>query len=361
MILLLLGDLVDRVPALNVFRYITFRTGGALMSALLIAFFAGAPMIAWLKSRQALGQPIRSDGPPRHITEKAGTPTMGGLLILLAFVPAVLFWADLANLYIWIVLAVMLGFGALGCADDLLKLTRHSVRGLSGRFKLAIQALISLAAAAAFLFAAGPQISQIAVPFFKNVLIPLAFLFPLFIFFVIAGAANSVNLTDGLDGLAIVPVMIAAACFGIIAYLSGHALFADYLQIHFVPGAGELAVLCSAIIGAGLGFLWFNAPPAKVFMGDTGALALGAALGAVAVATRHELVLVIVGGLFVFEAVSVIAQVVSFKLTGRRIFRMAPFHHHLEKKGWEEATIVIRLWIISCVLALAGLSTLKLR
>jgi phospho-N-acetylmuramoyl-pentapeptide-transferase len=297
-----------------------------------------------------------------HLLGKRGTPTMGGVLILLALSVSTLLWADLRNAYVWAVLLVTTGYGALGFADDFLKVTKRNTRGVPGRVKLAVQAAIGLAAAGIIMVAMrAPLNTAVAVPVFKEVLVNLGLLFPLFAALVMMGASNAVNLTDGLDGLAIVPVMIAAGCFALIAYLAGNLVFANYLQLHFIPGAGELAVVCAALIGAGMGFLWFNAPPAMVFMGDTGSLALGGALGSIAVATKHEIVLAIVGGLFVLETVSVIVQVVSFKLTGRRVFRMAPLHHHFEKKGWAESTIVIRFWIIAMVLALVGLSTLKLR
>ncbi len=359
MILWLLGDLIDS-SALNLFRYLTTRTGAAILTALVISFLIGPYLIRWLGSRQ-LRQPIRDDGPEHHVIEKAGTPTMGGLMILTALSVSVLLWADLSNPLIRIILPLTLGFGLLGLIDDGLKISRDSSKGVPGRVRLVLEAALALAAAYGFMSVGGVDAMALAVPFFKDILIPLGFFFPIFVLLVIVGASNGVNLTDGLDGLAIVPVMIAAASFGVIAYLVGNVMFADYLQVHYVRGAGELAVLCGAMIGAGLGFLWFNAPPARIFMGDTGALALGAALGAISVATKHELVLVVIGGLFVIETLSVIVQVVSFKLTGRRVFLMAPFHHHLEKKGWSEATIVIRLWIISFVLALIGLATLKLR
>lgn len=361
MILLLLGDWIDESALLNVFRYITFRTGAALMTAFVFSLIAAPAAIRWLKQRQKEGQPIRDDGPESHHLTKAGTPTMGGLIILAALTLAVLLWADLTNPYIWIVLLVSLAFGLIGLADDWVKIMRRSSRGIRGRTRLAMQFILAGAAAVALMQVGGASYEFLAFPFFKHWMLPLGIFFPFFVMLVIAGTANSVNLTDGLDGLAIVPVMIAAVSLGVIVYLAGHAVFADYLQIHFIVGVGELAVLCGAIIGAGLGFLWFNAPPARIFMGDTGALALGASLGAIAVAAKHELVLMIIGGLFVLETLSVIIQIVSFKLTGRRVFRMAPFHHHLEKKGWEEPTIVIRLWIVACVLALIGLSTLKLR
>ncbi|MFA7639576.1 MAG: phospho-N-acetylmuramoyl-pentapeptide-transferase [Parvibaculum sp.] len=357
-----LGGMAGDIPALNVFRYITFRTGGATVTALLISFLFGPRLIALLKAKQRRGQPIREDGPQTHVIQKQGTPTMGGFLILVGLVPSVLLWADLKNPYVWIVLFVTLGFGAVGFADDYLKVSKISPKGVPGRVKLFFEFIIALVAMwALVLVASEPLQTALTVPFFKTLLIELGGFFFLFGALVIVGSSNAVNLTDGLDGLAIVPVMIAAASLGLIVYLVGNAVFADYLQIHFVPGTGELAVFCGALIGAGLGFLWYNAPPAMVFMGDTGSLALGGALGAIAVAAKHELVLAIIGGLFVLEAVSVIMQVASFKLTGKRVFRMAPLHHHFEQKGWAEPTVVVRFWIISVVLAMAGLATLKLR
>ena len=358
---LFLAPLGNELIFFNLFNYITFRTAGALMTCLLIAFIIGPKLIRWLKSRQGAGQPIRDDGPEGHFA-KRGTPTMGGLMILLGIVVAVLLWADLSNAYVWIVLLVTVGFGVIGLADDYLKLTKRNTRGLPGRMKLLFQTLIAGGAVAWFIAVTpAPLDTGLAIPFFKDVLIGLGlFLIP-FGIVVIVGASNAVNLTDGLDGLAIVPVMIAAACFGFISYLAGNVIFADYLQIHHVPGSGELAVFCGALIGGGLGFLWFNAPPAMVFMGDTGSLSMGGALGAISVVTKHELVLVMVGGLFVLETVSVIVQVLSYRFTGKRVFRMAPLHHHFEKMGWAEPTIVIRFWIIAVILALVGLSTLKLR
>jgi phospho-N-acetylmuramoyl-pentapeptide-transferase len=357
-----LVPLADQYRALNVFRYLTFRTGGAVVTALLICFVVGPSFIRWLKLRQGKGQPIRTDGPQRHIVEKQGTPTMGGLLILIASVLATLLWADLSNLYVWAVLTVTLAFGLLGLIDDYLKVTKRSADGVSGRIKLLFQFGVA-AIAVMFLMRLQPPplTGAVAVPFFKGVLVQLGMAFILFGAIVIVGSSNAVNLTDGLDGLAIVPVMIAAGTYLLIAYLVGNIRFADYLQINYVPGTGELSILMGAVIGAGLGFLWFNAPPAMVFMGDTGSLALGGVLGATAVAVKHEIVLIIVGGLFVMEAVSVMVQVVSFKTTGKRVFRMAPIHHHFEQLGWREPTIVIRFWIISVILALVGLSTLKLR
>ena len=358
----LLYPLTADFGPLNLFRYITFRTGAAVLTALLISFLFGPPIIRWLKSRQRDGQPIRNDGPASHLITKAGTPTMGGALILLALAVSTLLWADLRNGYVWAVLFVTTGFGLVGFADDYSKLTRRSSKGVRGRVRLLAELTIALAGVFWIMYVTRePLTTTLAVPFFKTVLIQLGWLFPILGAFVVVGASNAVNLTDGLDGLAIVPVMIAAACFALIAYLVGNAVFANYLQIHAVPGAGELAVLCGALVGASLGFLWFNAPPAMVFMGDTGSLSVGGALGAISVVTKHELVLAIVGGLFVLETVSVIMQVASFKLTGRRVFRMAPLHHHFEQKGWAEPTIVIRFWIIATILALAGLATLKLR
>jgi phospho-N-acetylmuramoyl-pentapeptide-transferase len=345
-----------------VFRYITFRTGGAVITALFFVFLFGPTIIDRLRLFQGKGQPIRSDGPQSHIIAKAGTPTMGGLMILSGMLVSTLLWANPANPYVWIVLGVTLSFGFVGFYDDYLKVKKQRSDGFSARTRLGIEALIAVLAAIALVRLGQTQISMTLVfPFFKEVVLNLGWFFVFFAAFIMVGAGNAVNLTDGLDGLAIVPVMIASASFGMIAYLSGNAVFADYLQIHYVAGTGELAVLCGAVLGAGLGFLWFNAPPASIFMGDTGSLALGGMIGAVAVATKHEIVLAVIGGLFVLEAVSVIVQVVSFKLTGKRIFKMAPIHHHFEQLGWTEPQIVIRFWIVSVVLALAGLSTLKLR
>ncbi|MBO6562046.1 MAG: phospho-N-acetylmuramoyl-pentapeptide-transferase [Nisaea sp.] len=357
-----LAPLADQAQIFNLFRYLTFRTGGAIMTALLIGFVLGPWLIDWLRSKQREGQPIREDGPESHLLTKKGTPTMGGLLILIALSVSTLLWADLSNSFIWAVLLVTGGFGLLGFADDFLKLTKRNTKGLPGKLKLAGQIAISLVAVLMVQAAMPANLANgLAVPFFKDVLINLGWFFAPFAIFVMVGASNAVNLTDGLDGLAIVPVMIACLCFALIAYLTGNAVFANYLQINHVPGTGELAVFCGALLGAGLGFLWFNAPPAMVFMGDTGSLSLGGALGTISIVTKHELVLAIIGGLFVLETVSVIVQVASFKLTGKRVFRMAPLHHHFEKKGWAEPTIVIRFWIIAVILALIGLSTLKLR
>ncbi len=358
----LLTPLADQFQPFNLFRYITFRTGGATITALLISLLCGPAFIRWLKKHQAEGQPIRDDGPQSHLLTKVGTPTMGGLLIMIAFVLSTLLWMPLSNDYLWPVLLVAVSFGAIGSVDDWMKLRRRSHHGMSARMKMGMQLSVGFAATLILVELSPEQLRYgVAVPFFKDTLISMGVLYVPFAMIVIVGASNAVNLTDGLDGLAIVPVMIVAGCFALIAYLAGNYNFATYLQINFVPGTGDLAVMCGSLIGAGLGFLWFNAPPARVFMGDTGSLALGGTLGAVSVATRHELVLAITGGLFVVEALSVILQVASFKLTGKRIFLMAPLHHHFEKKGWAEPTIVIRFWIIAVVLAVAGLSSLKLR
>ncbi|MEO1193473.1 MAG: phospho-N-acetylmuramoyl-pentapeptide-transferase [Pseudomonadota bacterium] len=357
-----LVPLADEFSVLNVFRYLTFRTGGAVMTALIISFILGPRVITWLRSKQREGQPIREDGPETHLLTKKGTPTMGGLLILISLTLSTLLWADLSNGFVWVVLLVTLGFGLIGFGDDYLKLTKRNHKGLPGKMKLLTQFAIALVAVIWVQSLSPEGLNQhLAVPFFKDVLINLGWFFIPFAMVVMVGASNAVNLTDGLDGLAIVPIAIVAACFALIAYLAGNVVFADYLQILHVPGTGELAVFCGALIGASMGFLWFNAPPAQVFMGDTGSLACGGALGAIAVAAKHELVLVIIGGLFVVETLSVIVQVASYKLTGKRVFRMAPIHHHFEKKGWAESTVVVRFWIIAMVLALIGLSTLKLR
>jgi phospho-N-acetylmuramoyl-pentapeptide-transferase len=362
MLYYLLTSLTDEFSAFNVFRYLTTRTGGAVLTALFFIFVLGPKIISLLKVKQGKGQPIRTDGPQRHIVEKQGTPTMGGLMILSGLFVSTLLWADLSNLYVWAVLFVTIGFGAIGFYDDYLKVTRATVRGFSGRMRLLAEFAIAGIAVACFMWIGDKSLSTyLALPFFKDALIYFGPFFILVGMVVIVGAGNAVNITDGLDGLAIVPVMIAAGSYALIAYLVGNVKYSDYLQLHYVAGTGELSVICGALIGAGLGFLWFNAPPAMIFMGDTGSLSLGGALGAIAVAVKHEIVLAIIGGLFVLETVSVIVQVASFKMTGKRVFAMAPLHHHFEQKGWKEPTIVIRFWIIAFVLALIGLSTLKLR
>lgn len=378
----LLGHYTERSQFFNLFNYITFRTGGAIVTAMILAFAIGAPFIGWLRKKQGKGQPIREDGPQGHLLTKKGTPTMGGLIILISLTISSLLWADLKNTYVWAVLVVTLGFGAIGFVDDYAKVTKQHHAGLSARLRLGLEFTISLLAGGAMLVAewvaktpgqahdvvgfwhalmAGEPITAVALPFLSGWGIQLFAFYVLFSMVVIAGFGNAVNLTDGLDGLAIVPVMIAAGTFGVICYLVGRVDYSTYLGIPHVAGVGELSTILGALLGASLGFRWYNAPPARVFMGDTGSLALGGLLGAVAVATKHEIVLAIVGGLFVLETLSVMLQVAVFKRTGKRVFLMAPIHHHFEKLGWQEPTIVIRFWIISVIFALAGLATLKLR
>jgi len=356
-----LTALSDGGDVFNLFRYITFRAGGAFMTALVFGFLFGPPLILVLRKRQGKGQPIRSDGPEGHFA-KAGTPTMGGLLIVGALLTSTLLWARLDNPYVWLVLFVTMGFGLIGFADDYAKVSKGNVKGVPGRVRLGLGFAIAIIAAywASANHPADLQY-QLALPVFKDVLVNLGVFFIPFAMIVIVGAANAVNLTDGLDGLAIMPVMIASGALGVIAYTVGRTDFTDYLGLHYVPGTGEILIFVAGLVGGGLGFLWYNAPPAAVFMGDTGSLALGGALGSIAVATKHELVLGIVGGLFVVEALSVIIQVLYFKRTGKRVFLMAPIHHHYEKKGWAEPQIVIRFWIIALILAMIGLATLKLR
>ncbi|MFK7843031.1 MAG: phospho-N-acetylmuramoyl-pentapeptide-transferase [Sphingorhabdus sp.] len=353
----LLAQWLEFEGIFNVFRYLSFRSGAAISTSLLIGLLIGPKFINMLRMRQGKGQPIREDGPITHL-KKAGTPTMGGLMILISVVTSLLLWMDLSNVFVWACIFVTLGFGAIGFLDDYDKVRKASHKGVPGRVRLLLEFIVAG-------FATWLIVEQIGtslyVPFFNDVQIDLGYFYIPFAMFVIVGAGNAVNLTDGLDGLATMPVVIASATFLILVYLSGNAVFSEYLGIPFVRGAGELAIFCACVIGACLAFLWFNAPPAAVFMGDTGSLALGGALGAIAVSIHHEIVLALVGGLFVLEAVSVIVQVFFFKRTGRRVFRMAPIHHHFEQLGWSESTIVIRFWIISLVLALAGLATLKLR
>ncbi len=343
---------------LNLFRYITFRSGAAVVTSLVIALLIGPRFIAWLRSKQGKGQPIRADGPASHLLTKKGTPTMGGLMILISMTASTLLWMDVTNGFTWTCLAVTLGFGAIGLLDDYDKVVKRSAKGVSGKLRLGLEFAI---AGIAVWYISTRTGQTLYLPFLKDAGIPLGIFYIAFGAFIIAGFGNAVNLTDGLDGLATMPVVIAALTFGVIAYLAGNLKFSDYLGIHHVPGAGELAVFVGALIGGCLGFLWFNAPPAAVFMGDTGSLALGGALGTIAVVTNHEIVLILIGGLFVLETVSVIVQVISFKTTGKRVFKMAPLHHHFEHLGWSESTVVIRFWIISFMLALAGLATLKVR
>ncbi len=357
-----LNTLSDGGDFFNLFRYITFRAGGAFFTALIFGFVFGQPLINLLRKKYQNGQPIREDGPASHLETKAGTPTMGGLLILAALTLSTIMWARLDNPYVWLVLFVTVSFGIIGFVDDYAKVSRNSTAGVSGKVRFGVGLVVSAIAGAVAMYLHPEDLSgQLAFPVLKDVLLPLGYIFIPFSMIVIVGSANSVNLTDGLDGLAIMPVMIAAATLGVIAYAVGRVDFTEYLDVHYVPGTGELLIFTAGLIGGGLGFLWYNAPPAAVFMGDTGSLALGGALGAIAVCTKHEIVLAIVGGLFVAEALSVIIQVLYFKRTGKRVFLMAPIHHHFEKRGWAEPQIVIRFWIISLILALIGLATLKLR
>ena len=358
-----LYPLADLFSPFNLFRYLTFRSIAAFLTALVLSFLIGGRLIRWLRSKQKQGQPIRQDGPASHIMGKKGTPTMGGLLILISLSVATLLWADLTNRYVWIVLGITVAFGAVGLWDDYLKVTKKNPKGVPGKVKLGLS-ILAAAVAAYFISQSSPPALRytLALPFFKDVLVPLGLVgFLVFAVLVIVGTSNAVNLTDGLDGLAIGPVIMASIVFGLISYVVGNLVYTNYLYLNHIPRSGELSVLLSALVGAGLGFLWFNAPPAMVFMGDTGSLAIGGALGTVAVVTKHEIVLAIVGGLFVLETVSVIVQVLSYKWTGRRIFRMAPLHHHFEQKGCAEPTIVFRFWIIAAILSMVGLATLKLR
>ena len=354
-------SLVDQFSALNVFRYLTFRTGLSVMSSMIIVFLIGGPFIRFIESHKFTG-PIRDDGPQEHIVKKVGTPTMGGLLILIGILFGTLLWADLSNSYIWTLLLVATSFGFLGAIDDYLKIKRNNSIGISSWMKIFWQVIISLIAVF-FLMKYGnnEHLRNLYFPFFKNLTLHLGLFFIPFAIFIIVGSSNAVNLTDGLDGLATVPVMLVALSFTLICYVVGNTVFSEYLQIPYIANAGETSIFCGSIVGSCLGFLWYNAPPAKIFMGDTGSLSLGGSLGAVSVITKHEIVLGIIGGLFVLETASVIIQVISFKLTGKRVFMMAPLHHHFEKKGWAESTVVIRFWIISIILALIGLATLKLR
>ena len=346
----------------NLFNYISFRTGAAVLTSLFFSLIFGEMIIKFLSTIQPIGQPIRLDGPKKHLFEKAGTPTMGGILILASITISIFLWAKLTNYYVWISLFACIAFGLVGFLDDYKKIYSKSSYGLKASTRIILQ--IVLAFIIIFLiYSTMPENlnSTINFPFFKNLIIDLGIFFFIFGIFIIVGSANAVNLTDGLDGLAIVPVMIVAMTFALIAYVSGNMNFSEYLQINYIEGSGELSVFCGAIVGSALGFLWFNAPPAKVFMGDTGSLSLGGGIGTLSIMTKHEIVLAIVGGLFVLETLSVIVQIISFKFTGKRIFQMAPLHHHFEKKGWAESTIVIRFWIITIVLALIGLATLKIR
>jgi len=354
-------ELIDQYTFLNVFKYLTVRTGLAMFTSMAVVLVVGTPFIKFFSARKILN-PIRKDGPTDHIIKKIGTPTMGGVLILLGLFSGILLWGDLANNYIWFLLYIVTSYGFLGAYDDYKKIKFKNSSGISFRFKIVAQILIALLGTLMLLhFSENEELTNLYFPFFKNLIINLGWFFIPFSLFIIVGSSNAVNLTDGLDGLATVPVILVAGCFAFISYVTGNIVFSDYLQIPYIQGMGEVSIFCGSIIGACLGFLWFNAPPAKIFMGDTGSLALGGSLGAIGIITKHEIVLAITGGLFVLEAVSVIVQVLSFKLTGKRVFRMAPIHHHFEKKGWAESTVVIRFWIISIILAMIGLATLKLR
>jgi len=354
-------DFVDQYTFLNVFKYLTVRTGLAMFTSMIIVLLIGTPFINFFSTKKILN-PIRNDGPTDHIIKKIGTPTMGGVLILIGLFSGILLWGDLSSSYIWFLLFIVTSFGILGAYDDYKKIKYKNSSGISFRFKITCQILIAIVGILLLShFSKHEELTNLYFPFFKNLIINLGWFFIPFSVFIIVGSSNAVNLTDGLDGLATVPVILVAACFAFISYVTGNLVFSDYLQIPHIQGLGEASVFCGSIIGACLGFLWFNAPPAKIFMGDTGSLALGGSLGAVGIITKHEIVLAITGGLFVLEAVSVIVQVVSYKLTGKRVFKMAPIHHHFEKKGWAESTVVVRFWIISIILAMIGLATLKLR
>ena len=361
MLFSLFSNLVDTFSFFNVFKYLTVRTGLSMFTSMIVVFIVGNPLINYFSAKQ-IHNPIRDDGPSEHIVKKIGTPTMGGLMILLGVFSGVLLWGDLSNPYNWFLIYIAGSFGLLGAYDDYKKIMKNNSSGASSKFKIVIQIILALIGILIiYFFSESDEINNLYFPFFKNLVINLGWFFIPFYLFILVGSSNAVNLTDGLDGLATVPVILVAACFAFISYVSGNIVFSDYLQIPYIEGVGEASIFCGSIIGACLGFLWFNAPPAKIFMGDTGSLSLGGSLGAVGIITKHEIVLAITGGLFVLEAISVIAQVVSFKLTGKRIFKMAPIHHHFEKKGWPESTVVIRFWIISIILAMIGLATLKLR
>ncbi len=361
MLFSLFSNLVDIFSFFNVFKYLTVRTGLSMFTSMIVVFIVGNPLINYFSAKQ-IHNPIRDDGPEEHIIKKIGTPTMGGLMILLGVFSGVLLWGDLSNPYNWFLIYIAASFGLLGAYDDYKKIKKNHSSGVSSKFKIIIQIILALIGIfIIYNFSESSEIRNLYFPFFKNLVINLGWFFIPFYLFILVGSSNAVNLTDGLDGLATVPVILVAACFAFISYVTGNIVFSGYLQIPYIEGVGEASIFCGSIIGACLGFLWFNAPPAKIFMGDTGSLALGGSLGAVGIITKHEIVLAITGGLFVLEAISVIAQVISFKLTGKRIFKMAPIHHHFEKKGWPESTVVIRFWIISIILAMIGLATLKLR
>ena len=361
MLFSLLTSFIEQYSFLNVFKYLTFRTGLSLMTSLLIVFLIGGPLIKLFSKNQITG-PIRQDGPIDHIIKKSGTPTMGGVIILIGMISSTILWADLNNIFIWTLIFVSIGLGLLGFIDDLLKIKLENSRGLNLKLKFFGQLLVGgIALFILIKFSNHQYLYNLYFPFFKNLILDMGIFFIPFGLFVLIGSSNAVNLTDGLDGLATVPVMLVALSFTLISYVVGNTIFSEYLHLQYIPDVGEISIFCGAIVGSCLGFLWYNAPPAKIFMGDTGSLSLGGSLAAVAIIVKHEIVLAITGGLFVLEAVSVIVQVISFKLTGKRVFKMAPIHHHFEKKGWPESTVVIRFWIISIILAMIGLATLKLR
>ena len=356
-----LTSLIDSYSFLNVFKYLTFRTGLSLMTSLLIVFLIGGPLIKLFSKNQITG-PIRQDGPIDHIIKKSGTPTMGGVIILIGMISSTILWADLNNIFIWTLIFVSIGLGLLGFIDDLLKIKLENSRGLNLKLKFFGQLLVGgIALFILIKFSNHQYLYNLYFPFFKNLILDMGIFFIPFGLFVLIGSSNAVNLTDGLDGLATVPVMLVALSFTLISYVVGNTIFSEYLHLQYIPDVGEISIFCGAIVGSCLGFLWYNAPPAKIFMGDTGSLSLGGSLAAVAIIVKHEIVLAIIGGLFVLETISVIIQVISFKLTGKRVFMMAPIHHHFEKKGWAEPQIVIRFWIISLILAMVGLATLKVR
>ena len=357
----LFTSLIDQYSFLNVFKYLTFRTGLSLITSLVVVFIIGGPLIKLFSEKMITG-PIRQDGPIDHIIKKSGTPTMGGVIIIIGIISGTILWADLKNVYVWTLIFVSVSLGGLGLLDDILKIKYENSRGLKSRYKFIGQILIGIITLLILLkFSDHEYLYNLYFPFFKNLIWHMGLFFIPFGLFVIIGASNAVNLTDGLDGLATVPVMLVALSFTLISYVVGNTIFSEYLKIQYIPDVGELSIFCGSIVGSCLGFLWYNAPPAKIFMGDTGSLSLGGSLAAVAIIVKHEIVLSIIGGLFVLETISVIIQVASFKLTGKRIFKMAPIHHHFEKKGWPESTVVIRFWIISIILAMIGLATLKLR
>jgi len=359
---LIAQEFVTQYSFLNLFNFITFRVGASILTSLFFSLIFGQLIINKLSKIQPKGQPIREDGPETHIIKKVGTPTMGGVLIILSILISSILWTDLQNSFVWIGLLTLILFGLVGLIDDYKKIKSNSSNGLKATTRIILQLFLALLISLIILNILDDKIdTSIAFPFFKNLIVNFGYFYLFISLLILVGSANAVNLTDGLDGLAIVPVMIVSMTFAFIAYVSGNIVFSDYLLINYIPGTGELSVLCGALIGSALGFLWFNAPPAKVFMGDTGSLALGATIGSIAIMVKHEIVLAIAGGLFVLETLSVVIQVLSFKLTGKRVFMMAPLHHHFEKKGWAESTIVIRFWIITIVLALISLATLKIR